>query len=62
MLARRLGPVFVAHTALLTVCLLAQSTAQTQTPGQPIKFIVPYPAGGLPDTVARVVVSSVLRC
>src|SRR5262245_39167742 len=55
MLARRLGPVFVALTILLTVCLLAQSTAQTQAPGQPIKFIVPYPAGGLPDTVARVV-------
>src|SRR5262245_53474753 len=55
MLARRLGPVFVALTTLLTVCTLAQSTAQTQAPGQPIKFIVTHPAGGLPDTVARAV-------
>src|SRR5262245_20585232 len=55
MLARLLGPIFVALTTLLTVCTLAQSTAQTQTPGQPIKFIVTHPAGGLPDTVARVV-------
>jgi tripartite-type tricarboxylate transporter receptor subunit TctC len=28
---------------------------QTPAPGQAIKFIVPYPAGGLPDTVARIV-------
>jgi tripartite-type tricarboxylate transporter receptor subunit TctC len=55
MLARRLVPVFIALTTLLTLFLLAQATAQTQAPGQPIKFIVPYPAGGLPDTVARVV-------
>src|SRR5215471_14517690 len=55
MLARRLGPVFVALTTLLTVCLLAQSIAQTEAPRQPIKFIVTHPAGGLPDTVARVV-------
>jgi tripartite-type tricarboxylate transporter receptor subunit TctC len=55
MLARRLGPIFVALTTVLTICLLPPLTAQTQAPRQPIKFIVPYPAGGLPDTIARVV-------
>lgn len=32
------------------------SLAQTQTayPNKPIKFVVPYSAGGLPDTVARI--------
>jgi tripartite-type tricarboxylate transporter receptor subunit TctC len=55
MLARLLGPIFVALTTVLTICLLPPSTAQTQAPRQPIKFIVPYPAGGLPDTIARVV-------
>ena len=29
--------------------------AQTDYPNKPIKFIVPYAAGGLPDTVARIV-------
>jgi tripartite-type tricarboxylate transporter receptor subunit TctC len=29
--------------------------AQAQSPGRSIKFIVPYTAGGLPDTVARIV-------
>src|SRR5262245_16878770 len=54
MLARQLVLSF-AVTTMLTVCTLAQSTAQTQAPGQPIKFIVTHPAGGLPDTVARIV-------
>ena len=36
---------------------LAPAVAQGQTayPSQTIKFVVPYPAGGLPDTVARIV-------
>jgi tripartite-type tricarboxylate transporter receptor subunit TctC len=29
--------------------------SQAPYPSQPIKFVVPYPAGGLPDTVARIV-------
>jgi tripartite-type tricarboxylate transporter receptor subunit TctC len=29
--------------------------AQAQSPGRSIKFMVPYSAGGLPDTVARIV-------
>src|SRR5262245_43842473 len=46
--------------AVLGVALwgvLALGTAAGQTPGSgpSIKLIVPYPAGGLPDTVARVV-------
>jgi len=55
MLARQLVLSSFAVTTILTVCTLAQSTAQTQAPGQAIKFIVTHPAGGLPDTVARVV-------
>jgi tripartite-type tricarboxylate transporter receptor subunit TctC len=42
----------------LALCgALAPSVAPGQTPGSgpSIKLIVPYPAGGLPDTVARVV-------
>jgi tripartite-type tricarboxylate transporter receptor subunit TctC len=31
------------------------ATAQAGYPSKPVKFIVPYAAGGLPDTVARVV-------
>ena len=31
------------------------SFAQTGYPNKTIKFIVPYPAGGFPDTVARIV-------
>ncbi len=53
MSARRLGFVFVALTTLLTVCTLTQST-EAQAAGR-IKLIVPYPPGGLPDTVARFV-------
>jgi tripartite-type tricarboxylate transporter receptor subunit TctC len=36
----------------LGVATLAQ--AQTAYPNKPIKFVVPYSAGGLPDTVARI--------
>src|SRR5262245_4504569 len=35
--------------------VLVPGAAPGQTPGPSIKLIVPYPAGGLPDTVARVV-------
>jgi tripartite-type tricarboxylate transporter receptor subunit TctC len=52
MLALQLRAILVALTM---ACALAQSPAQVQLSGRPIKFIVPYPAGGLPDTVARVV-------
>ena len=42
---------------LLATCALALPTqllAQAAYPSKPIKFIVPYSAGGLPDTVARI--------
>ena len=54
MTARR----FFSHS--LAACLLAAinlpmlSQAQTAYPNKPIKFIVPYSPGGLPDTVARI--------
>jgi tripartite-type tricarboxylate transporter receptor subunit TctC len=44
-------------TALLAVgMLIAPALAQAQAgyPNKPVKFIVPYPPGGFPDTVARV--------
>ena len=34
--------------------LAGTSQAQANYPNKPIKFVVPYPAGGFPDTVARV--------
>ena len=50
------------RTVLLAATLLAagalalptRSSAQAAYPSKPIKFIVPYSAGGLPDTVARI--------
>lgn len=44
------------QAALLLACGLvpALSHAQAAYPNRPIRFVVPYSAGGLPDTVARV--------
>ena len=50
------------RTILVTAAMLAASaslwpiaaTAQGAYPNKPIKFVVPYSAGGLPDTVARI--------
>jgi tripartite-type tricarboxylate transporter receptor subunit TctC len=33
----------------------AWQAARAQSPSRPIKFIIPYPPGGVPDTVARVI-------
>lgn len=43
--------------ALITAALGCSAPAQSQGsyPSQPIRFIVPYAAGGLPDSVARIV-------
>jgi tripartite-type tricarboxylate transporter receptor subunit TctC len=44
-------------SALLVVgalCAAGQAHAQATYPNKPIRFIVPNPAGGLPDTVARI--------
>lgn len=37
-----------------TLALPLQASAQSVYPNKPIRFIVPYSAGGLPDTVARI--------
>ena len=37
-----------------TLALPLQASAQSAYPNKPIRFIVPYSAGGLPDTVARI--------
>src|SRR4051794_13847146 len=39
----------------LSLIFLNASTAQTDYPTKLIKFIVPFPAGGPPDAIARVV-------
>ena len=39
----------------LAALLAPQARAQSTYPNQTIRFIVPYAAGGLPDTVARIV-------
>ncbi len=42
---------------MIGVCSLAAlpAQAQAQYPNQAVKFVVPFSAGGLPDTVARIV-------
>ena len=39
----------------LSLALWGAGTAMAQTPGQTIKLIVPYPAGGATDALARMV-------
>jgi tripartite-type tricarboxylate transporter receptor subunit TctC len=45
------------RAALALICIFLPFSAQAQSPypSQPIKLIVPYAAGGLPDTTARIV-------
>ena len=43
-----------ACAALSLVCLPLAANAQVAYPNRPIKFVVPYSAGGFPDTVARI--------
>ncbi len=45
----------VAGAALATLATVGAAHAQADYPNKSIKFIVPYAAGGLPDTVARIV-------
>lgn len=50
--------VFSALSSLLVVgvCAFAATSASAQSfPSKPVKLVVPYPAGGFPDTVARVI-------
>ena len=44
----------VASAAISLGLLPLAASAQTAYPNKPIKFVVPYSAGGLPDTVARI--------
>jgi tripartite-type tricarboxylate transporter receptor subunit TctC len=44
-----------AAVALAVLLLPLSAQAQSQFPSQPIKLIVPYAAGGFPDTTARIV-------
>ena len=46
-----------AALSLLTLgpWALSSATAQAAYPSRPIKFVVPYPAGGASDAVARMI-------
>ena len=46
----------LAATLLAAATLMSPVPARSQSvyPNRPIKFVVPYAAGGLPDTVARI--------
>jgi tripartite-type tricarboxylate transporter receptor subunit TctC len=58
-MARRLSPLLWVSFALLAPCSVAKAQSQTGAsphyPTKPIRFIVPYPAGGPADTVARMI-------
>jgi tripartite-type tricarboxylate transporter receptor subunit TctC len=47
----------LAVVVISSVLVSSVAHGQAACPGQTIKFIVPYSAGGLPDTVARIVAS-----
>ena len=45
---------FFSRLLLASVASLSLSVAAQTFPSKPVKLVVPYPAGGFPDTVARV--------
>ena len=53
MLSRKFT-VFFSRLLLASVASLSLSVAAQTFPCKPVKLVVPYPAGGFPDTVARV--------
>ena len=46
-----------AALALALMTLSFAARAESPYPNQPIKFVVPYAAGGFPDTTARIITS-----
>ncbi|MES2978462.1 MAG: tripartite tricarboxylate transporter substrate binding protein [Pseudomonadota bacterium] len=54
MTSRRSLVVSAAALAISTLAGMGAAQAQGAYPNKPIKFVVPYSAGGLPDTVARI--------
>ena len=54
MYQRRVVALAAALLAAVVLTLPSLALAQAGYPNKPIKFIVPYAAGGFPDTVARV--------
>lgn len=57
--AARLGLALIAILSAVTSSKAAFANDEAKFPDRPIRFIVPYAAGGLPDTVARVVAQRV---
>jgi tripartite-type tricarboxylate transporter receptor subunit TctC len=55
MTARRTFLLAALGTATLGLMAAGTAIGQAAYPNKPIKFIVPYAAGGLPDTVGRIV-------
>jgi tripartite-type tricarboxylate transporter receptor subunit TctC len=54
-ISKRLFLSLLCGGSLVSGMLPVRQAAQAQSPGRSIKFIIPYSAGGLPDTVARIV-------
>jgi len=53
---RKITPIdFVSALAIAVIAVIAPARAQSPYPTQPIRFFVQAAAGGLPDTVARIV-------
>ena len=46
--------IFFSRLLLATVVALSASASAQTFPSKPVRLVVPYPAGGFPDTVARV--------
>lgn len=47
----------LATSLLLTLPLISRAASQEHYPSRPVKIIVPYPAGGPTDVLARLIAS-----
>jgi tripartite-type tricarboxylate transporter receptor subunit TctC len=56
-----MGSTFKTAVAVLALCAAAVCQAQDNWPAKPITMIVPFPPGGVADTVARPVADSMSR-